>query len=354
MVAALCREIALRQTYLPENNNSIQSIYFGGGTPSLLSEIELTQIFKTLETHFNFANNTEITLEANPDDLDKNYIRMLRQLPINRLSIGIQSFHEADLLFMNRAHNAQQALDGVRRAQDADITNLSIDLIYGTPTLNQTLWQQNLNQTIALQVPHVSAYCLTVEPRTALYHFIQKGKVNPPNDEQAAKQFVMLSQTLTQNGFTHYEISNLALPGFEAKHNSSYWQGKPYLGIGPSAHSFNGLTRQWNIAHNPQYIKTIELGQLPVAEVEELTTNQRFNEYLMTSLRTLNGCNLNTITQQFGQTYSNYLVKAAHNYVETGQKVKHQPHVLALAAHARFVSDGIISQLFIIDKDENK
>jgi len=344
MVAAILQEIRLRKNYLP--TQTIDTIYFGGGTPSLLSADEINALINQIADFFTIKKNAEITLEANPDDLTPTNIKAFRQTPINRFSIGIQSFIDTDLQLMNRAHNAQEAHQCVKIAQDAGFHNLTIDLIYGTPTMSNEAWQANLNTTFELNIPHISAYCLTVEPKTALYYQVKKGKIADVNDEQAAQQFEILVAETTQNGYEHYEISNFCQKGYAARHNSSYWQGKPYLGVGPSAHSFDGQNRQWNVANNAQYIKAINAHTIP-AEIEYLSPADRFNEYLMTSLRTNWGCDLNYIEQQFDYTFKEYLQKNITIYCEQ-QLMKHEGHQLFLTTKGKFVADGIISDLFFV------
>lgn len=283
MVDAIIQEITLQQDYLP--NKNLSSIYFGGGTPSLLNEVELTAIFEAIHKTYTVAADAEITLEANPDDLSKEVLQILRNSIVNRLSIGVQSFHEADLVFMNRAHNSAEALSCIKAAQDAGFPDLTIDLIYGIPALTNEGWQENLATFESLDVPHLSSYCLTVEEGTALYHFVEKGKTPPVDEQKAAQQFELLMDFAEEKGYLHYEISNFAKPGHIAKHNTAYWKGTSYLGLGPSAHSYDGKSRQWNIAHNAKYLKEIAAGNVPF-EKEILDLTNQYNEYLLTRLRT--------------------------------------------------------------------
>ena len=259
MLEALANELKLRHQYL--ETRALTSIYLGGGTPSLLSYHELMQIFDQISTYFDFNLDTEITLEANPDDLNNSYLKKLNMTPVNRLSIGIQSFQQGDLQYMNRAHTATEAMVCVPKAQDTGFDNINIDLIYGTPTLSNEVWEQNLSIFRDLQVSHLSAYALTIEPNTALHHFISKGKSKSPADEQMAQQFTILMEFMQQNAWLHYEISNFAPLGTFAIHNTNYWKGRPYLGLGPSAHSYDGSSRQWNIDNNMKYIRAIEGGE---------------------------------------------------------------------------------------------
>ena len=288
MVESIIMEIALQKNYLQDK--TLQSVYFGGGTPSLLNESELNAIFEAIHKLYTIADDAEITLEANPDDLNKEQLRVLRNSPVNRLSIGIQSFHEADLIFMNRAHNAKEALYCIKAAQDAGFPNLTMDLIYGVPGLTNEGWQKNLDTFLSLDVPHLSSYCLTVEEGTALHHFVEKGKAPPIDEQKAAKQFELLMDFAEIQQYTHYEISNFARPGHIAKHNTAYWKGVSYLGLGPSAHSYNGEGRQWNIANNAKYMRAIKNGDLPF-EREQLDATEHYNEYVLTRLRTHWGIN---------------------------------------------------------------
>ena len=345
LIAALLQEIELRKGYLP--TQKIETVYFGGGTPSLLSADEIQQIFEQLNRFYHIEADAEITLEANPDDLLPAKIQALKQTPVNRFSIGVQSFDGEDLAFMNRAHNAAQAENCIRLTQEAGFENLTIDLIYGAPTTSHQKWQRNLQKAIDFDVPHISAYCLTVEPKTALAHFVAIGKASKVDEEQAAQQFEVLVETLTQAGFRHYEISNFGKPNWESKHNSSYWKGKPYLGLGPAAHSFDGqFTRQWNVAHNQQYIKAIAAGTVP-KEVEVLTASERFNEYIMTSLRTIWGCDLKKVKQEFGAALCGHLLKEIRLFVKQGL-LQQKGDFLVLTNQGKFLADGIISELMFV------
>ncbi|MBK9462040.1 MAG: radical SAM family heme chaperone HemW [Sphingobacteriales bacterium] len=343
LIEALTKELILRANYLPHKH--LTSVYIGGGTPSVLNTNELNSLFDTILQTFTIDPAAEITLEANPDDLSLQKLHDLRQTPINRLSIGIQSFNNADLLFMNRAHNAQQADFCIKAAQDVGFDNLSIDLIYGSPTTSNLIWEQNLDKALAYQIPHLSCYCLTVEPKTALDSFVKHQKVPPVNEEQAAQQFEQLINRTTQAGYLHYEISNFCLPNRFAQHNSSYWKGNDYLGIGPSAHSFNQTSRQWNVANNAQYIKAINQGIIP-AEIEQLSNTQRFNEYLLTSLRTIWGCSLTHIKQHFGDAFVAYLQKAILPFEGF---IVQKNETLFLNNKGKLLADKITSELFWAD-----
>ncbi|MFB6455741.1 radical SAM family heme chaperone HemW [Chitinophaga sp. Hz27] len=343
MVKSILQEISLQQNYL--GSDIIHTIYFGGGTPSLLSQSELQQILDRLRTHFTIAEDAEITLEANPDDLDPAKLQELKALGINRLSIGIQSFHEADLKWMNRAHNAQQAEDCIKNAQEAGFQNITIDLIYGGPGLSDEGWEYNVKKAIAFGIPHLSCYALTVEPGTALDHFIKKKKMEATDPEKAARHFEQLMRWTEAAGYEHYEISNFALPGWHSRHNSSYWKGLSYLGLGPSAHSFNGHSRQWNVANNSSYIKSIEKGEIPF-ELETLTAEMQFNEYIMTSLRTSAGCDIGWVEERFGADLAKELLNNCRQFIQKSWMEEHGTS-LRLTKAGRLFADGIASDLFI-------
>ena len=309
MVDYLKKEIELRRKKLEENDENtiailshpqeiIETLYFGGGTPSLLSEEEISSLIFSIKENYQLAGNAEITLEANPDDINVKNLTSWKKAGINRLSIGIQSFIERDLKWMNRAHNSSQALNSILLAREAGFDNFSIDLIFGTPGLTDEEWQKNIQTAIDLQVPHISSYALTVEPKTALQKMIDLKKKQNVNNEAQAKQFFILMNTLKAAGYEHYEISNFAKPGFRSRHNSSYWQGEKYIGIGPSAHSFNGNERSWNVSNNRQYIESLKKNQFAY-EKEILTPEEKLNEYVMTSLRTIEGMDLNFIEENF-------------------------------------------------------
>jgi oxygen-independent coproporphyrinogen-3 oxidase len=338
---ALLKEIQLQSTYLP--SEPVNTIYFGGGTPSLLSIDELTSILQTLRQTFTVAADAEVTLEANPDDIVEEKLKDWKQVGINRLSIGVQSFFEEDLRWMNRAHTALQAIGNLQLARKY-FDNITIDLIYGTPTLPDDKWQHNVQQAIALGITHLSCYALTVEPGTALAHMINKHKTIDVNTEDQARQFLLLMDWMQAAGYEHYEISNFALPGMRSRHNSSYWQGASYLGLGPSAHSFNGESRQWNIANNALYIKSLKEDKVPF-EVEHLTGTQRLNEYVMTSLRTMEGLNLEYVTTRFGEKAANKLKQEAQQFIETG-KMHVNNSYLQLTKEGKLFADGIAAELF--------
>lgn len=345
LLQAMLREIELRASYL--ENTPITSIYFGGGTPSLLNAEEINRLVEKVSTHFDISSSAEITLEANPDDLNREKLTDLRQTPINRLSIGVQSFFQEDLLWMNRAHNAEEADSSIKRAQDQGYENMTCDLIYGYPLLTDEKWKSNMQQLIQLQVPHISSYSMTVESKTALDHQIRKGTSAPMNEEQSARQMLQLIDTLQRAGYEQYEISNFAHSGQYAKHNSNYWRGVHYLGIGPSAHSFNGHSRSWNLANNAKYIAGIQSNKLAL-ETEELSTMDRFNEYVMTRLRTKWGIDETQIKTGFGETYLEQLALNITPYVQHGEVLRSEEGVYTLSTSGKLLADQIAADLFLL------
>ncbi|MDQ1163457.1 oxygen-independent coproporphyrinogen-3 oxidase [Chryseobacterium sp. SORGH_AS 447] len=345
MLAAMKKEIFLRKDEL--QNKSLQSLYFGGGTPSVLSADEIKSLIDEVLKYFSFEKDIEITLEANPDDLDKNFLKGLSDSVVNRLSIGTQSFFEADLKLMNRAHTANEAEDSIKRAQDFGFENLSIDLIYGSPTSNLEIWKENLYKTIALEVPHISSYALTVEPKTALENWISKGKVMSPKEEEQNREFYYLSDFLKDRGFEHYEVSNFARPGFYSRHNSSYWKYKEYLGIGPSAHSYNGTDiRSWNVANNQQYIKKLNANLL-AKEEELLSREDQFNEMIMIGLRTIWGVDLESLKGKFDDRILEHFQREIKQKLDEEILVIENNHLKIPEKHW-FMADGIASDLFIV------
>lgn len=340
-VFALLKEIDLQKHYL---NQPVTTLYFGGGTPSLLPLESLDLILSSIHKVYNTTGLIEITLEANPDDITVEKLQAWKQMGINRLSIGVQSFLNEDLVWMNRAHNAEQAQNCIQFAQQNGFENITIDLIYGTPTLSDVNWQYNLKMAADLQIPHLSCYALTVEPKTALDTMINQKKVQGVDAEKQAVHFNMLQQFAASAGYEQYEISNFAKPGFRSIHNSSYWQGVPYLGLGPSAHSFNGLSRQWNIANNALYIQSLNDGKVPF-EKELLTKEQRLNEYIMTSLRTIEGINLTYLQENFGVTNREAIMLAATPYINNAT-AQIAGNSLQLTSKGKFLADGIASDLF--------
>jgi oxygen-independent coproporphyrinogen-3 oxidase len=344
MIQALCQEIVLRKSEF--ESDIVETIYFGGGTPSLLSIEEINTILQTIHQHYKLISNPEITLEANPDDLSSSKIIDLAKSPINRLSIGIQSFFEEDLQLMNRAHNADEAKKCLEIATQY-FDNITIDLIYGIPGMSTTKWLQNIETALAFNIPHISSYALTVESKTALKKLIETGKIKEPKDEITQEHFSVLVKKLEENGFIHYELSNFGKENYFSKNNSAYWLGKKYLGIGPSAHSYDGIYRSWNIANNSIYIKKIQENLLP-NEIEKLSMSDRYNEYIMTGLRTIWGVSLIKIEKDFGQDILKYLHKQAQKFLNDGLLVLDN-NILKTTLKGKFLTDGIASDLFWID-----
>lgn len=354
LLQALLKELVLRKDEL--GGAPLGSIYLGGGTPSLLTPAELETLFEQVFRHFNVNPDAEITLEANPDDLTPEYLNALAQSPVNRLSIGVQSFFEEDLRYMNRAHTGSEARACIENAQNSGFENLTVDLIYGAPTTSQERWAENIDTLLGYGIPHLSCYALTVEPKTALAHFVEKGKSQAPDESHSATQYEYLMTTLRREGYEHYEISNFALPGRHARHNSSYWSGEAYLGIGPSAHSFDGhFTRQWNVANNTRYLKALEqvetetdrLRQEGVLfEKEVLTPRDRYNEYVMTGLRTARGCSLPAV-DAFGSGFQAHFQENITPLIQQ-ELVTVQGVNYTLTDAGRLLADRIASELFLI------
>ncbi len=342
LVAALTQEVALQRDFLPKR--PLETIYFGGGTPSLLTEAELARLLDSIHAHFTVSPDAEITLEANPDDLTTEKLRQFRSLGINRLSIGIQSFDEGHLRHLHRLHNAAEGEASVRRAQEAGFENLSIDLIYAIPSDNHAIWETDLQKASALAVPHISAYCLTIEPQTVFGSWLKKAKIQPIDDAFAARQFELLTEHLTAQGYEHYEISNFAQPGRYSRHNTSYWRQEPYLGLGPSAHSFDGYTtRQANVSHNARYVEAIGRGEIPAA-TEHLSEPDRVNEYLLTSLRTQWGCNLKKL-KSISEQGSALVQSLLPPLFEAGWLVN-EDGFLRLTPAGKLFADRVASELF--------
>jgi oxygen-independent coproporphyrinogen III oxidase len=340
--AALLKEIELRIPYL--QSETVETIYFGGGTPSLLPFSAIRNILAFIYSHIRVSTNPEITLEANPDDMQPELLHHWKQAGINRLSIGIQSFFTEDLKWMNRAHDAQQAIRAVERAKKEGFDNFSLDLIYGLPGLTDEKWGKNLQTAISLDPTHLSCYALTVEPKTVLLKMIREGKTADVLPDKQAIQFLTGIQTLEKAGFEHYEISSFAKPGKRSRHNSAYWQSKKYLGLGPSAHSFDGINRQWNISNNALYIKSLLAGRL-CFDSEELKPRDRLNEYIMTSLRTLEGLDLQYVSETFGKDKGILLVNNAGVYIGSSQ-MERRNEKLILTKNGKLFADGIAAALF--------
>jgi oxygen-independent coproporphyrinogen-3 oxidase len=336
-VAALLKETALQQNYLLEE--PVETIYFGGGTPSLMEIEDLKLQIDMIRSVYSISKFAEITIEANPDDISEKKLTGWKEAGINRLSIGIQSFFDEDLKWMNRAHNAEQSIQNLQLAI-RHFDNISVDLIYGIPILTNEKWKQNVDTVINLSVPHVSCYALTVEEKTQLYKMIRRHEKENIDPDKQSGQFLLLMDWLTNAGYEHYEISNFAKPGFRSRHNTSYWQGKKYLGLGPSAHSFNGTARQWNISNNNIYIESINKGIIPF-EKEELTSAQQLNEYIMISLRTMEGLDLGKIDT----LSSDKLQAASKRYIDIGLMKLDKNH-LVLTKEGKFLADGIAASLF--------
>jgi oxygen-independent coproporphyrinogen-3 oxidase len=343
MIFAISNELKRRKA---EINEKIETIYLGGGTPSLLSLEELNFLFETLYKEFSIVDNPEITLEANPDDLDEKKISELKTMPINRFSIGIQSFFDEDLRLMNRAHNSDDAINSVKIAQDYGFENITIDLIYGGQTTTDAMWERNLEIALELGVPHISSYALTVEPKTVLENQIRKQNLSEIDEDRQERQFQTLVNTLTSHGFLHYEISNFGKEGFLSQHNSNYWKGKPYLGVGPSAHSYDGKNRNWNIANNALYLKSLNEGKL-ANEIEILSENDRFNELVMIRLRTMYGLDSQEIIRNFPPTFWEDFQLDVKKHL-THQTIREENGIFYLTPKGKFLADGIASSLFRI------
>ena len=352
LVDAICKELVLRKDEL---EGVVETIYFGGGTPSLLSKEELSQIFDTIYANFSVSENPEITLEANPDDLVsvrdeteiqtelKSPFEAFKEVGINRLSIGVQSFFESDLKWMNRAHNASEAMACILEAKK-HFENITIDLIYGIPGMSVERWRENIETAFSLDIPHISGYALTVEPKTALEKFIETGKTPPVDDDLSQEHHEILIEMTEQAGFDNYEFSNFGKPGYYSQNNLAYWEGKPYLGIGPSAHSFDGKSRSWNVSNNIKYIKSIEAGELP-SEREILSKKDKYNEYVMTRLRTQEGVSLDKVEADFGAEFLAYLM----NQADLGLKSRNlliEDNYLAVSKKGKFLTDGLAGDLF--------
>ena len=347
MVLALAKEIGMRKNEF--ENDIVETIYFGGGTPSVLSNEEINFLIAEVYKNYIVAENPEITLEANPDDLSSERILELSKSRINRLSIGIQSFYEEDLKMMNRAHNSAEALKCLEEASKY-FDNISLDLIYGIPGLTDEMWRQNIETALSFGIPHISSYALTVEPKTALKKLIDTGKIAEPQDEAASNHFMILVDMLQKNGFIHYELSNFGKENYFSKNNSAYWLGKKYIGIGPSAHSYDGEKRGWNVANNSLYIKSIQENILPL-ETEILSKSDRYNEYIMTGLRTIWGVSLERIEKEFGLDYLNYLQKQSKKFLND-DLLSIKNNILKPTAKGKFLTDGIASDLFYLNLEE--
>ncbi len=342
LIDGLIKEIELQKNYLA--GEYITSIYFGGGTPSLMDASVIRQILDGIESNFTVVKDAEITLEANPDDLTGSRLHDFAEAFINRLSIGVQSFSDADLKFMNRTHTAADAVRAVKAAQDSGFSNISIDLIYGTPGMSMEQWKKNLDIAFTLDVPHLSCYCLTVEEKTKLFQLIRDKKIPDVDEQSSSEQFSLLMDKAAANGYEHYEISNFCRDEIYSRHNTSYWKGEKYLGIGPSAHSYNVDSRQWNVSSISGYIDSIEKGIIP-SEKEVLTASQKFNEYVMTRLRTQWGIDSEVILKQFGEKYASHVLEKTKKYLED-KLIEKKENVFRLTREGKFFADRIASEIF--------
>ena len=354
MVMAIAKELQMRKSEFElldgaRSDNKIETIYFGGGTPSVLTSDEINFLIEEVYKNYSVSENPEITLEANPDDLSSKRIIELSKSKINRLSIGIQSFFEDDLQLMNRAHNSAEAKKCLEEATQY-FDNISLDLIYGIPGMSNEKWKQNIETALSFGIPHISSYALTVEPKTALNKLIQTAKIAAPKDEVAQEHFAVLVETLEANDFIHYELSNFGKANYFSKNNSAYWLGKKYLGIGPSAHSYDGISRSWNVSNNALYLKSIQENKLP-NEIEILSITDRYNEYIMTGLRTIWGVSLDRIEQEFGTVYLEYLNKQSQKFLDD-DLVFIENNILKPTAKGKFLTDGIASDLFYLNLEE--
>lgn len=345
MVHAICREVELRKDFFPENK-PLQSIYFGGGTPSVLERGEIAAILESAGKYFSIEPDAEITLEANPDDLSKEKLRALRQEGINRLSIGIQSFEDRDLALMNRSHSAEQAITCLKHAQAEGFDNISADLIFGIPGQSSEEWHQHMEKLAELHIPHLSLYALTLEEKTALAFQVKQKQTILPEDEIYENHFLAAHRYFTGIGYDHYELSNYALPGFRSRHNSAYWQQVPYLGLGPSAHSFDGTRRMWNVSHNQQYLTALESGQTAISETETLTPRDRYHEYVMTHLRKREGIDISYILTQFFADWEDRFSSEIQTFLDEGMLVK-TANGYQLTPESWLLSDQIIRDFFL-------
>ena len=351
-VESLQKEISIQKNFFNHEavkTDNIKTLYFGGGTPSLLTFRELTQIMQTLQDNFTFDPECEITFECNPDDMSFDKTEMLKSIGMNRLSIGVQSFHSADLRYMNRLHSPAQSVKAIENAQRSGFENITTDLIYGTPTMSKQQWKENIQKITSLSVPHVSAYALTVEKKTALDVFIRKGTAMPVKDEKAEEDFHILCNMMKERGYVHYEISNFGKPGFFSQHNLNYWNGTPYLGLGPSAHSFLPGIRQWNVSNTCKYIDSLKKNRVPF-EKEILSKTDQYNEYVMTSLRTMWGIEKQKINTNFDKKYETYLNHEASKQIIAGNLSETNTH-FTITEKGRFFSDGIAASLFYDKSD---
>ncbi len=342
-ISTLCKEISQQNDYL--NGENIRTIYFGGGTPSQLSTDQIATVISAIDHTFRFAKSPEVTIELNPEDVTEDYARRLKQMPFNRVSLGIQSFDDKILQFIHRRHNSTKAIEAVRTLQDAGFTNISIDLMFGFPQQTIEGWTKDINTAISLNTQHISAYSLMYEEGTLLYKLMESNKIKEIDDDLSLQMYQTLVRLLKEYGYTHYEISNFALSGYESRHNSSYWDSTPYLGVGAGAHSYNGTSRQWNVCNLQQYIEGINSGKA-IRETEVLTVDQQFNETVMTRLRTAKGLDLDYVNRQFGQTYIRHLEQTATPYYNN-RELEKDGNTMRLTDQGIYTSNDIISSLFV-------
>lgn len=342
----LYKEIELRKNYL--DNENIKTIYFGGGTPSILSAKEIESIIINIKKYHIVDDDAEITLEANPDTISYEKLKDFKNIGINRLSIGIQSFNDVDLKYLNRIHDSKKAIQAIENAKKADFKNFSIDLIYGIPTLNNKSWESNLQKTFDFQIPHISAYSLTVEPQTPLSHLIKLKKIQSVDDVQSIEHFSILSKMMKENNYQHYEISNFCKKPHYSKHNTSYWLGEKYLGLGPSAHSYNKISRQWNLRSIKEYVENINDNK-PYFEIEKLSVSQKYNEYILVSLRTMWGIDLNFIKDNFDEKFNENFLTQIKKHIKTDHIILKNDHIF-LTEKGKLFTDAITSDLFVVDK----
>ena len=347
MLNCFKKELKLRKDYL--NQKSVSTIYFGGGTPSVYQPEQIELLIDEVAKYWNIESDAEITMEANPDDLNQSYLKKLSKSSVNRLSVGIQSFHDEDLILMNRRHTGKEAFNAIRRAQDLGFDNISVDQIYGVPGLSMEKWKENLDLVYDLNIQHISSYHLMYDPNTVFSKKLEKGQLTELDEEESFEQFKYLIDSARENGFIHYEISNFSKEGFISRHNSSYWQQKQYLGIGPSAHSYNLQEREWNIAHNYKYMKAIDEKE-DFSEKENLSFHDRFNDFVLTSLRTYWGMNLDQVKELFGEQLHQHCVKKAEKYIQSNH-IRKENNSLILCDDGVFVSNDIMSDFFWIEEE---
>ncbi len=345
LIHCINKELEVKKEYL--NTNSIQTIYFGGGTPSVLNTAELTSILETIQREYCVDKDAEITLEANPDDLTREKLISIKESGVNRLSVGIQSFVARDLAFMNRSHTILQATNAIKNAKEIGFDNITIDLIYGIPNLTELEWKRNIKKALQLDVNHISAYCLTSEERTAMHHDISEGKYQLPHEDITTQQFTTLVDTLAEHGYEQYEISNFSKKGHTSKHNSSYWKQKHFLGVGPSAHSFNGKTRRWNVSNNARYIKGANENKW-IFEEETLDDQTRYNEYIMTSLRTSWGIDRGYLKDNFNSQFVTHFIKESKRFIIDNSLIQKGEN-FTLSQSGKLLADRIASELFWVD-----